>query len=278
MIVHWMRVGFVHGVMNTDNMSILGLTIDYGPYGWLEDYNPGWTPNTTDAGQKRYCFGNQPQIAQWNLVKLANAIFPLLGKAEPLQAAVDQFVQIYQNGWQDMMAKKIGLSYFNPETDDRLIKELFEILELVETDMTIFFRSLSSVDIPLEKEIGFSDFPAVISPLMAAYYAPDEITQEYWERFYGWFNTYCQRIRMDSLNKEDRQRQMDGVNPRYVLRNYLAQLAIEKAEQGDFSMVHELLDLIRHPYAENPGKEKYAEKRPEWARVKPGCSMLSCSS
>ncbi len=106
MIIHWMRVGFVHGVMNTDNMSILGLTIDYGPYGWLEDYNPGWTPNTTDAGTRRYCFGNQPKIAQWNLVKLANAIYPLIGTPEPLQAAVDNFGSYYQTGWKFYPSRK----------------------------------------------------------------------------------------------------------------------------------------------------------------------------
>ena len=89
MIVHWMRVGFVHGVMNTDNMSALGLTIDYGPYGWLENYDTGWTPNTTDAGGRRYCFGNQPSIAHWNLVQLANAIYPLIGETEPLQKGLD---------------------------------------------------------------------------------------------------------------------------------------------------------------------------------------------
>ena len=104
MIIHWMRVGFVHGVMNTDNMSILGLTIDYGPYGWLEDYNPSWTPNTTDAQNRRYCFGNQPKIDQWNLAQLANAIFPLIGSANPLQDAINNFWQMFETGWQDMMA------------------------------------------------------------------------------------------------------------------------------------------------------------------------------
>ena len=96
MIVHWMRVGFVHGVMNTDNMSILGLTIDYGPYGWLEDYDPDWTPNTTDAATRRYRFGHQPAVAQWNLLQLANAIYPIVGQAEPLEAALRAFAEDYQ--------------------------------------------------------------------------------------------------------------------------------------------------------------------------------------
>jgi uncharacterized protein YdiU (UPF0061 family) len=148
MIVHWMRVGFVHGVMNTDNMSILGLTIDYGPYGWLENYDPDWTPNTTDAAGRRYRFGQQPAIAQWNLAQLANAIYPLIGQVEPLQAVLDDYVQpIYQAGWQQMMARKLGLNAFDPATDDDLIAELLAILPLAETDMTIFFRRLARLKV-----------------------------------------------------------------------------------------------------------------------------------
>jgi len=157
MIVHWMRVGFVHGVMNTDNMSILGLTIDYGPYGWLEDYDPTWTPNTTDASGRRYCFGNQPQIAHWNLVQLANAIYPLIEQVEPLQQALDVYTQSFQQGWQTMMAQKLGLNTFEPDTDDALFTELFAILPLVETDMTIFFRRLAMLDVNVESLNDISD-------------------------------------------------------------------------------------------------------------------------
>ena len=128
MIVHWMRVGFVRGVMNTDNMSILGLTIDYGPYGWLEDYDPNWTPNTTDAAGRRYRFGNQPQIAQWNLTQLANALFPLIEKAEPLQRGMELSARCFEHGWQSMMADKLGLRNFDSETDEDLIGELLAVL------------------------------------------------------------------------------------------------------------------------------------------------------
>ena len=114
MIVHWMRVGFVHGVMNTDNMSILGLTIDYGPYGWLEDYDPDWTPNTTDAGLHRYCFGNQPQIAHWNLAQLSQAISPLIEQPEPLQQILDSYEKVFERGWQSMMSPKTGAECFRP--------------------------------------------------------------------------------------------------------------------------------------------------------------------
>ncbi|MBU1344880.1 MAG: YdiU family protein [Proteobacteria bacterium] len=277
MILHWMRVGFVHGVMNTDNLSILGLTIDYGPYGWLEDYTPGWTPNTTDAGTKRYCFGNQPQIAQWNLVKLANALYPIIGTAAPLQAAVDFFGHYYQKGFQTMMADKLGLTAFVPGINERLVKELLEILSLVETDMTIFFRRLALLDTQ-GRQADDMELTAARAVLMDAYYAPEKITNGYWERFNAWLETYILRIKKDNLQPEKRREKMDAVNPKYVLRNYLAQLSIDKAEQGDFSMIRDLQDLFRHPYDEQPDKEKFAEKRPDWARSKPGCSMLSCSS
>ncbi|MFA5904680.1 MAG: YdiU family protein [Desulfobacula sp.] len=276
MILHWMRVGFVHGVMNTDNMSITGLTIDYGPYGWLEDYTPGWTPNTTDAATHRYCFGNQPAIAHWNLVKLANAIYPLIGKVEPLQDAIDSFGRYYETGFNTMMAQKLGLKAFTPETDGPLIKDLLELLPLVETDMTIFFRNLALLN--TEDNAEPTNLKTLMRPLMEAFYVPSQITDTYLERLSAWLNAYIRRLKQDNRPFEEKQNQMNHVNPKYVLRNYLAQLAIDKAEKGDYSMIHELQEVLRHPYANQPGKETFAEKRPDWARKKPGCSMLSCSS
>jgi uncharacterized protein YdiU (UPF0061 family) len=277
MIVHWMRVGFVHGVMNTDNMSILGLTIDYGPYGWLEDYDPTWTPNTTDAGGRRYCFGNQPQIAHWNLVQLANAIYPLIDQAEPLQQALDGYAQRFQQGWQTMMSQKLGLNTFEPDTDDALFAELFAILPLVETDMTIFFRRLAMIDVNVESVDDTRD-ETLIAPLMPAYYVPEQLTREYRTRIGNWLHSYVKRLAKDNTFHEIRRSRMNAVNPKYVLRNYLAQLAIDKAEQNDFSLVNELLAVMRHPYDEQPDKEDFAKKRPDWARHRAGCSMLSCSS
>jgi len=277
MIVHWMRVGFVHGVMNTDNMSITGLTLDYGPYGWLEDYNPGWTPNTTDASGRRYCYGNQPGIAQWNLAQLANALYPLIGKAEPLQAAVDSFGSYYQAAWQKMMARKLGLKSFQPETDASLIKDLIEILTLAETDMTLFFRNLAQLDIEKGGPAQTGD-RSLTEFLMDAFYVPSQLTDGYFERLHAWLDAYIRRLAQDPQSSEDRRKQMNLVNPRYVFRNYLAQLAINKAEQGDYSMIHDLHEVLRRPYEDQPGKESFAEKRPDWARSKPGCSMLSCSS
>jgi uncharacterized protein YdiU (UPF0061 family) len=277
MIVHWMRVGFVHGVMNTDNMSILGLTIDYGPYGWLEDYDPNWTPNTTDASGRRYSFGNQPQVAHWNLVQLANAIYPLIEQVEPLQQALDVYTQRLQQGWQTMMARKLGLKTYAPDTDDALTAELLAILPLVETDMTIFYRRLAMLDVTVESLNDISD-ETLMTPLMEAYYVPEQLTREYRTRLGYWLRSYMRRVCQDNTSHEIRRRRMNAVNPKYVLRNYLAQLAIDKAEQGDFSLVDELLELLRHPYDKQPDKEDFAKKRPDWARHRAGCSMLSCSS
>ena len=274
MIVHWMRVGFVHGVMNTDNMSILGLTIDYGPYGWLEDFDPGWTPNTTDSHGRRYCFKNQPHIGQWNLLQLANSIFPVINDTAPLQECLNLYNGTFQKGWNEMMAHKLGFTSFEPRSDDGLISELTDILQLVETDMTIFFRNLSQLDITSDKQ----ETTALLSPLLDAYYQPEQLSEEYKSRIGRWLQSYVRRSNREKLSRNERSDRMNRINPKYVLRNYIAQLAIDKAEKGDASMVSELLEIFRHPYDEQPENQKFAEKRPEWARNRPGCSMLSCSS
>ena len=268
MIVHWMRVGFVHGVMNTDNMSVLGLTIDYGPYGWLEDYDTDWTPNTTDAATRRYRFGQQPAVAQWNLVQLANAIYPLIGEAEPLNAVLSGFAKRYTEGARAMTAAKLGLARYIPEHDEELSAELFALLGAVETDMTLFFRNLAKVD------PGNPDG----EPLDEAYYQPAQLDAAYRERLAAWLASYARRVQLDGRPNDARIEQMNSVNPRFVLRNYLAQLAIDKAEAGDYSMVGELQSVLRDPYTEQPGREEFAAKRPDWARHRAGCSMLSCSS
>lgn len=276
MVVHWMRVGFVHGVMNTDNMSILGETIDYGPYGWVEDYDSGWTPNTTDAATRRYRFGNQSRVAHWNLVQLGNAIVPLVGEVEPLEAALEAYPQTYLEGWRSMMAAKLGLRAYSGETDEDLISELLEILPLVETDMAIFYRRLAAIEVGTDQATATD--AELIAPLMDAYYVPSQLTAGVRSRIGAWIRRYRERARRDGTPDEERRERMNSVNPKYVLRNYMAQLAIDRAESGDDSLVHELLELLRRPYDEQPDKEEFAGKRPDWARHRPGCSMLSCSS
>lgn len=263
MIVGWMRVGFVHGVMNTDNMSILGLTIDYGPYGWLDDFNPDWTPNTTDLQNKRYRYSQQANVALWNCYQLANSIYPLINETEPLEAVLNKFQQRYHTQWLAMMASKLGLVELL-EGDQDLFERLEKLLAQVETDMTIFYRCLANDDLSL-------------SNFEHAYYQPQQ-DDDYKQAMQQWLDDYQIRRDRDKRSSSDRVAAMNSVNPLYVFRNYLAQQAIDKAEAGDYSMVNELLITLRNPYQQQDGREQFAEKRPEWARSKVGCSMLSCSS
>ncbi len=273
-IVHWQRVGFVHGVMNTDNLSILGLTIDYGPYGWLENYDPNWTPNTTDRHGKRYRFGNQPGIGQWNLAQLGNALYPLVEDADALQLAIDGYVTHFQSQHQDMMRSKLGLAEWDADRDEPLMVDMLDLLQDAETDMTLFYRGLANVS--TDDGIAADDR---FAPLLDAFYVPDEqLTDELRGRWDSWLDTYVARVRSEGTDDGERRDAMNAVNPLYVMRNYLAQLAIDKSETGDHSGVTELLDVMRNPYVEQPGKEEFAAKRPDWARSRVGCSMLSCSS
>lgn len=275
MIIHWMRVGFVHGVMNTDNMSILGLTIDYGPYGWLEDYNPNWTPNTTDAQFKRYRFGNQPHIGMWNLVQLANAIVPLVGETEPLQDAINLYGERFGNEYSAMMGRKLGFKAYAAETDEPLLQELQRVLMLAETDYIIFFRNLANLPVSQGAERGDDEW---LVPILDAYYQPEQLDLGIKKEVIAWLKQYAARVQADATSDAERKAMMDRENPKYVLRNYMAQLAIDAADEGDNSIVLELLELLRRPYDEQPENEKWFAKRPEWARHRPGCSMLSCSS
>jgi uncharacterized protein YdiU (UPF0061 family) len=270
MVVHWQRVGFVHGVMNTDNMSILGLTIDYGPYGWLEDYNYNWTPNTTDREFKRYRFENQPNVAQWNLYQLANALYPLIEEAQPLELILGDFQQMYHSKYLDMMRAKLGLKKIVPE-DEKLIASLEKVLQLSETDMTIFFREISWVKKNSSSEI-------CIATINNAFYKPEEIEGEILKSWYSWFDKYTIRLQLEELSDKERKINMNRVNPKYVLRNYMAQLAIDAAEMEDYSILIELQELLKNSYEEQLEFSKWYAKRPDWARDKIGCSMLSCSS
>jgi len=275
LMVDWMRVGFVHGVMNTDNMSLLGLTIDYGPYGWLEGFDMEWTPNTTDREMRRYSFGKQPDIAGWNLARLGEAILPLIGNVKPLQEALDRYSASYRSMWQEMMANKLGLELFEPG-DAELFDALQNILTLTETDMTIFYRRLADLDVGFDPD-SLSDVE-MMQPLHDAYYTPDELDGEIQQQIAGWLRLYIKRLQQDGRSNGERKRSMNQVNPKYVLRNYLSQIAIDKAEAGNYSEIHQLYELLKYPYDEQPELESYAAKRPEWARRKAGCSMLSCSS
>jgi uncharacterized protein YdiU (UPF0061 family) len=269
LIVHWMRVGFVHGVMNTDNMSILGLTIDYGPYGWLENYDPHWTPNTTDAEGRRYRYGAQPQIALWNLVQLANALYPLFNEVAPLEAGIELYKETYEKGWLRMMRDKLGLTQEHAD-EPLLIQQLLNSFSHTETDMTLFFRGLAEADFT-------QHLTAVPDALRESWYDV-EPPAEAQHALLDWLQRYQQRLKLEVRDATARSASMNRVNPLYVPRNYLAQLAIDAATEGDTSKLEAWMEVLKRPYTEQAGKEQYAGKRPEWARKRAGCSMLSCSS
>jgi len=281
----WMSVGFVHGVMNTDNMSILGLTIDYGPYGFLDDFAPDWTPNITDAQGRRYRYGSQPRVALWNVVCLANALYPLVEDVAALETVIPTFTATLDAARARNMAAKLGLARLNHDElspdgvprvpDAALVDDLIELLAAVETDMTWFYRRLA--DVPVSEAEKASP-EALLAPLEEAFYEPAGVTAEHRARLSAWLGRYAARVREEGSPDAERRARMNRVNPKFVLRNYVAQLAIDRAEQDDGSVVQELLEVLMRPFDEQPSKAHFAAKRPEWARNRPGCSMLSCSS
>ncbi len=280
LIIHWMRVGFVHGVMNTDNMSIIGETIDFGPYGWVDNFDLGWTPNTTDSQNKRYRFGGQSVISLWNLCQLANSLVLLIGSVEELQAKVESYTKMYEQKWHKMMMSKLGLTanLADEKEETLLAKNLEVLLEEAETDMTIFFRLLATFDFS-ENDMNSTQISKIlIQHFKACYYNLEQLDDAYIEKLTLWMSKYHERFTFETYNDSDRALKMNKVNPKYILRNYLSQQAIDKAENGDFSEIHRLHELLKNPYDEQEQYDKYAAKRPDWAKNKVGCSMLSCSS
>jgi uncharacterized protein YdiU (UPF0061 family) len=267
LMLNWERVGFVHGVMNTDNMSILGLTIDYGPYGWLEPFDLNWTPNTTDAQHRRYRFGNQAMIGLWNLVQLANALYPLIEDVEALEGLLKNYQPEYLRRHLEQTAEKLGVDG-KGETFEKFVFDLEEIMFNSEIDMTLFYRNLNKFD--AEKPAGFLTLLAEMS------YSENFASFE--KEWSDWLTEYARQIIEEKRDSAERVERMNKINPKYVLRNYMAQLAIDKADEGDYSVVSELYELLKRPYAEQPNMEKWFAKRPDWAKNKVGCSMLSCSS
>jgi len=258
LVAQWQSLGFVHGVMNTDNMSIHGLTIDYGPYGWLEDYNPGWTPNTTDASNRRYRYAQQPQIGAWNLARWLESLIPLMEQPERLEAVLDHYGEVFNDHHNQMWVAKLGLDSWQ-ESDQLLVAQLNSALQTIEIDMTIFFRLLSTLQRPTLDQLS----PSFYEPL-------GEAEQPLGE----WLEAWITRTK----GAPD-QAAMKAANPKYVLRNWMAQLAIDDAEKGDYSTCEALERLLKAPYDEQPEMEAaWFQRRPEWARNRVGCSMLSCSS
>jgi len=254
LIAQWQAVGWAHGVMNTDNMSILGLTLDYGPFGFMDDYDAGFICNHSDHNG-RYAFNQQPYIGLWNLSCLAQALLPLAEK-DVLKAALDMYQPLFEREYLKRMRAKLGLQEERAE-DDELVRDLLGLLQESRADYTIVFRELGT----------FSSGPGALNERLREHFLNRD-------RFDEWAARYGARLRDERSRDDERRDRMNRVNPRYVLRNYLAQTAIEKAQQKDFSEIERLLTLLQSPYSDHPGMETYAAPPPNWGKH----LAVSCSS
>jgi uncharacterized protein YdiU (UPF0061 family) len=268
LMVEWLRVGFVHGVMNTDNMSILGLTIDYGPYSFVDDYDPNFTPNTTDLPGRRYAFGKQASVAKWNLGCLGGAVAPLFENTDELVTVLNTYDDYFWNRYYQMMVNKTGLDELRAE-DITLLSEFEKTLRLVKPDMTIFYQLL--IDLPLEVESE----EEVITFFGESLYR-NELEQNEREALFKLISNYLKRLKTNTISREESAAKMKQSNPRFILRNYLLHQAIQDLEQGDNKLFTKLTEAIKDPYSDR--FDEFFVKRPGWATQKAGCSMLSCSS
>ena len=263
-------VGFCHGVLNSDNHSILGDCIDYGPYGWMELYNPIFTPNTTDLDGRRYCYANQPSVMMWTCAQLANALLSAgVLTREEAQAAVDAYPEALKVAYSARFAAKLGLR----EHNEPLLRTFMELLATDSLDFTRSFRALSSV--PASLPVPDCADAELLLPLRDV--LPAGMDGERVAAWAAWVRSYRAALVGDAMPAAERAALQNGANPWVVPRNYLLQIAIEAAEKGDFSELERLLAVLRNPYEEQPGAEKYAQAAPEWAN-RPGVCLLSCSS
>lgn len=250
LIAHWQAVGFAHGVMNTDNMSLLGLTLDYGPYGFMDDYQPGFICNHSDH-QGRYAFDNQPAVGLWNLQCLAQALSPFIA-VDALNEALDLYPQTLSLAWGEHMRAKLGL--LTPQDGDNdLLTELFSLMRREGSDYTRTFRMLS-----------LTEQQSAASPLRDAFVDR--------QGFDSWFGRYRQRLQDEQIEDARRQQAMLAVNPAVVLRNWLAQRVITQAEQGDYQPLHALHQVLMQPFTSR--EDDYTHRPPDWGKH----LEVSCSS
>jgi len=261
LFAQWQGVGFCHGVLNTDNMSILGLTIDYGPFGFMDAFDAGYVCNHSDS-HGRYAYNMQPQIAHWNLYALGQALVPLTDDLDATKAAIDAFVEEYSSAIDDVFRAKLGLSTRQAD-DEALVNGLIDLLNASRTDWPRFWRRLSHL------RLDAAD-PALDAPVR------DLVIDR--PAFDAWAAKYRARLRAEGSRDADRRQRMDRVNPKYVLRNHLAETAIRRARgddgERDFGEVARLLKVLERPFDEQPESEAYAAEPPDWARA----LELSCSS
>jgi serine/tyrosine/threonine adenylyltransferase len=255
LVAQWQAVGFMHGVLNTDNMSIVGITLDYGPFGFMEAFDPDHICNHTDQ-HGRYSYANQPPIGQWNCYALANALLPLIGKVEDAQEALDVYQPEFGRKIDELLHAKLGLAA-SEEGDRALLDQTFKLMQDNHADFTLFFRRLGDLQL---------DAPAHDEPLRDLFIDRPA--------FDAWAVKYRERLRRENSTDAVRRDAMMRTNPKYILRNYLAQVAIERAQNGDFGEVRKLLSVLERPYDEQPENEAYAALPPDWASH----LEVSCSS
>jgi uncharacterized protein YdiU (UPF0061 family) len=263
MIVEWFRVGFVHGVMNTDNMSILGLTIDYGPYSMMDEYDLNFTPNTTDLPGRRYAFGKQGQIAQWNLWQLANAFHPLIKDEKFLEDTLNSFGTYFWEAHDQMLCKKFGFDQLQKE-DEEFFTNWQGLMQELQLDYTLFFTQLEKITPYTNIKEHFKDVS----------YVP--INEEKLLKLTSFIKNYEARLSLNSISRGDSTAMMKKTNPKFILRNYLLYECIEEISNGKKEMLEKLTKALESPY-----QEIYPElsvKRPSGYDDTAGCSTLSCSS
>ncbi|MBL8036944.1 MAG: YdiU family protein, partial [Nitrospira sp.] len=254
LLAQWQAVGWAHGVMNTDNMSILGLTMDYGPYGFMDDYDAGFICNHSDHNG-RYAFNQQPYIGLWNLSCLAQALLPLAEK-DALKAGLETYQSLFEQEYQKLMRAKLGLVEMRAEDHD-LIQDFLGLLQGSHADYTIVLRELGT----------FASSEGMTNDGLREHFLNRD-------RFDEWAVRYRDRLRSERSRDDERWNRMNRVNPKYVLRNYLAQIAIEKAQNKDFSEIDRLFTLLQDPFKDQQGMEAYALPPPNWGKH----LAVSCSS
>lgn len=263
LIVEWLRVGFTHGVMNTDNMSIIGNTIDYGPYSMLDEYDLNFTPNTTDLPGRRYAFGKQAHIAHWNLLQLANALFPLIRNEDALQQILVDYSEMFWKKHDVMMAKKFGFERLE-RYDADFFTSWQKLMEEISTDYTLFFNCLETWEEGIKVEEHFKEcfYEALTEPKIQA--------------LNDFLENYAQRLSRNIISRVESRSLMQKTNPKFILRNYLLYQCIQQMEEGNNALFDKLWEALQNPYQEI--YPEFSKKRPDEYEGQPGCSMLSCSS
>ncbi|XP_038654091.1 protein adenylyltransferase SelO-like isoform X2 [Scyliorhinus canicula] len=265
LIAHWMSVGFAHGVCNTDNFSVLSVTLDYGPFGFMDFYDPNFVPNTSDD-EGRYKIGNQANVGRYNLDKLRKALTPLLDSNQQLSAEqiLQDYPDLYHIKFMELFKAKLGL-FGRDKNDDYLIKYLLKLMEDTRADFTMTFRQLSEIT---QQQLEAHSIPE-------EYWALQDIARH--TKFFPWVNLYLSRLNKNIVDSDEARRtRMQSINPRYILRNWMAESAIKKAEGNDFSEVHLLQKILCYPFNKQTEAEEagYSSHPPPWARE----LRVSCSS